>query len=106
VRGHHRACGRLGHRGQADTCYQACSGNFGRKILVLCTKGSKSAIAWEFLKEHGIDAYLVDGGLEAWEKAGLHTQAMKFHQYDLTPRRKPGRRYEPRHRGTQPATRQ
>merc|ERR1712032_193788 len=64
---------------------------FGRKILVMCTEGSKSALAWEFLREHGIESYFIDGGFEAWEKAGLKTKVMKFYKYDLKERRVPGR---------------
>jgi len=65
---------------------------FGRKVLVICTDGSKSALAWEFLREHGVEAYFIDGGVEAWEKAGLATKVMKFYKYDLQPRRQTGRR--------------
>eukprot|EP00419_Tripos_fusus_P011458 CAMPEP_0172660460 /NCGR_PEP_ID=MMETSP1074-20121228/4079_1 /TAXON_ID=2916 /ORGANISM="Ceratium fusus, Strain PA161109" /LENGTH=178 /DNA_ID=CAMNT_0013476079 /DNA_START=151 /DNA_END=688 /DNA_ORIENTATION=+ len=56
---------------------------FGRKIIVTCTAGPKSTLAWEFLKEHGIDAYVIKGGFSAWEEAGLPTHVNKFHGYDL-----------------------
>merc|ERR1711862_65364 len=39
---------------------------FGRKIIVSCTAGPKSTLAWEFLQEHGIDAFVIDGGFKAW----------------------------------------
>eukprot|EP00931_Biecheleriopsis_adriatica_P062944 TRINITY_DN38040_c0_g1_i2.p1 TRINITY_DN38040_c0_g1~~TRINITY_DN38040_c0_g1_i2.p1 ORF type:complete len:186 (+),score=43.37 TRINITY_DN38040_c0_g1_i2:116-673(+) len=50
----------------------------GRNIIVTCTAGPKSTLAWEFLKEHGIDAYVIDGGFNAWSEAGLPTQVFKF----------------------------
>mmetsp|Transcript_123448 Transcript_123448/g.384233 ORF Transcript_123448/g.384233 Transcript_123448/m.384233 type:complete len:190 (-) Transcript_123448:95-664(-) len=56
---------------------------FGRKIVVSCTAGPKSTLAWEFLKENGIDAYVVDGGFKAWAAADLPVQTFKFPKYQL-----------------------
>ena len=46
-------------------------GGGGRKVVLACTGGPKSAIGVEFLLEFGIDAYAVQGGLDAWHDAGL-----------------------------------
>merc|ERR1711972_933176 len=51
---------------------------FGRKIIVSCTAGPKSTLAWEFLKEHGIEAFVIDGGFKAWSAADLPTKTHKF----------------------------
>merc|ERR1712060_642415 len=51
---------------------------FGRKIVVSCTAGPKSALAWEFLQEHGIEAFVIDGGFKAWSAANLPTQTRQF----------------------------
>mmetsp|Transcript_43555 Transcript_43555/g.78220 ORF Transcript_43555/g.78220 Transcript_43555/m.78220 type:complete len:188 (-) Transcript_43555:52-615(-) len=56
---------------------------FGRKVIVSCTAGPKSTLAWEFLQEKGIDAYVIDGGFKAWEEAELPVQECKFPASDL-----------------------
>ncbi|CAK0850215.1 unnamed protein product [Prorocentrum cordatum] len=48
-------------------------GTSDRKVVVSCTAGPKSMLAWEFLREHGVDAFVVDGGFNAWSAAGLPT---------------------------------
>lgn len=48
----------------------------GRTVILGCTAGAKSTLAWEFLQEleeSDIDAYVIDGGFDAWKKAGLPT---------------------------------
>merc|ERR1712007_424667 len=55
----------------------------GRKIIVSCTAGPKSALAWEFLQEHGIEAFVVDGGFKAWSAANLPTKTQEFQQSQL-----------------------
>eukprot|EP00930_Biecheleria_cincta_P050769 TRINITY_DN35945_c0_g1_i1.p1 TRINITY_DN35945_c0_g1~~TRINITY_DN35945_c0_g1_i1.p1 ORF type:complete len:203 (-),score=29.55 TRINITY_DN35945_c0_g1_i1:260-847(-) len=48
----------------------------GRTVILGCTSGLKSTLAWEFLQELDdldIDAYVIDGGFEAWRTAGLPT---------------------------------
>merc|ERR1712187_857707 len=56
---------------------------FGRKIIVTCTAGPKSTLAWEFLQEHGIEAFVIDGGFKAWSAASLPTKTQKFQKSQL-----------------------
>lgn len=44
-------------------------------IVTVCKSGSRSNDAAEWLCEHGFDAENLDGGMEAWAKAGLDYQA-------------------------------
>ena len=48
----------------------------GKKILLTCWKGNKSTLAWEALRAQFADAYVLDGGYNAWEAAGLATQSI------------------------------
>jgi hydroxyacylglutathione hydrolase len=45
----------------------------GRRILVHCALGGRSAAATSMLRRAGFDAVNVAGGFEAWRKAGLPT---------------------------------
>ena len=40
------------------------------QTLVVCRVGSRSAYATAFLRQHGVAAVNLDGGLAAWERAG------------------------------------
>ena len=40
------------------------------EVLVICHSGGRSAVAAEFLREHGVDAVNVAGGTKAWIDAG------------------------------------
>ena len=42
-----------------------------RPVDVVCHFGGRSAQATAFLRAHGVDARNVDGGMDAWERAGL-----------------------------------
>ena len=41
------------------------------RLLVTCAAGARSAAASAFLKEKGFEVDNLDGGLVAWEQAGL-----------------------------------
>ena len=43
----------------------------GDRVLVVCRSGARSAMAADALRASGFDAYNVDGGILAWERAGL-----------------------------------
>ncbi len=40
-------------------------------VVLVCRSGDQSEIAALMLQVRGLDAHHVDGGLEAWEKAGV-----------------------------------
>lgn len=40
-------------------------------IYVMCHSGGRSAKVTAYLEQHGYDAVNVDGGITAWEQAGL-----------------------------------
>jgi rhodanese-related sulfurtransferase len=40
-------------------------------IYVLCHSGGRSARVTQFLEQQGYDAVNIDGGITAWEAAGL-----------------------------------
>lgn len=42
-----------------------------RPVDVVCHFGGRSAQATAFLLQRGVDARNVDGGMDAWERAGL-----------------------------------
>ena len=42
-----------------------------RPVLVYCRGGSRSEMAAEALRNSGFDAHSIDGGLVAWDDAGL-----------------------------------
>ena len=42
----------------------------GRPVVVACRTGSRSKSATRLLREQGIEAYSLSGGLAAWESAG------------------------------------
>jgi rhodanese-related sulfurtransferase len=41
------------------------------QVVVVCQIGQRSGLAADFLQGHGIDAHNLEGGLEAWSRAGL-----------------------------------
>ena len=41
-----------------------------KPLLVYCLSGGRSAYATGMLQSHGFDATQLDGGYEAWQKAG------------------------------------
>jgi rhodanese-related sulfurtransferase len=44
------------------------------QIIVACEKGDRSAEVAEELRERGFDAVIVEGGMEAWNRARLPVQ--------------------------------
>jgi rhodanese-related sulfurtransferase len=46
----------------------------GRPVIVACRTGSRSKGAVRLLREKGIEAYSLSGGLTAWESAGGRIQ--------------------------------
>jgi rhodanese-related sulfurtransferase len=42
-----------------------------RPIVTVCRSGSRSGKMAELLREHGYDADNMDGGMQAWDEAGL-----------------------------------
>lgn len=40
------------------------------RIVVVCHLGQRSALVSDFLRRQGVDAYNLEGGLEAWAAAG------------------------------------
>lgn len=47
----------------------------GRPVVTVCKSGSRSERAATFLREEGFDAENLDGGMEAWDAAGLAYRA-------------------------------
>ena len=43
----------------------------GERLVLFCRSGSRSAMAADALRASGFDAYNVEGGIQAWEAAGL-----------------------------------
>ena len=43
----------------------------GRKVLVICRSGNRSARAAAHLRSLGVDAWNVSGGIKAWQRRGL-----------------------------------
>jgi rhodanese-related sulfurtransferase len=43
----------------------------GRPVAVVCRSGSRSALATNWLRQQGVDAYNVHGGVVAWSIHGL-----------------------------------
>jgi rhodanese-related sulfurtransferase len=42
----------------------------GERVYVVCRVGGRSAQVTAYLRQHGVDAVNVDGGMLAWEAAG------------------------------------
>lgn len=42
-----------------------------RTVLVICRSGARSAQATAFLREQGLDAVNLEGGMQAWSAFGL-----------------------------------
>ena len=42
-----------------------------RRVVVVCHLGQRSALVADFLRQRGVDAHNLDGGLEAWAAAGF-----------------------------------
>ena len=43
----------------------------GERLVLICRSGSRSGMAADALRASGFEAYNVDGGILAWERAGL-----------------------------------
>ena len=43
----------------------------GEPVVLICRSGTRSAMAADALRASGYEAYSVDGGIIAWEAAGL-----------------------------------
>lgn len=43
----------------------------GRRIVAVCRSGNRSALATESLLRAGLEVENLDGGMKAWQKAGL-----------------------------------
>ena len=43
----------------------------GRPVAVICRSGNRSALATSWLRQRGVDAHNVDGGMVAWSIHGL-----------------------------------
>ena len=43
----------------------------GRRVVAVCRSGGRSASATAALRQWGYDAVNLDGGMQAWEAAGL-----------------------------------
>ena len=43
----------------------------GRRVVAVCRSGARSASATAALRQWGYDAVNLDGGMQAWEAAGL-----------------------------------
>ena len=43
----------------------------GRAVVVYCRSGNRSEMAAEALRNSGFDAHSIEGGLVAWDEAGL-----------------------------------
>jgi rhodanese-related sulfurtransferase len=41
------------------------------QVVLVCQIGQRSRLAADFLREQGLDAHNLEGGLEAWTRAGL-----------------------------------
>jgi rhodanese-related sulfurtransferase len=42
-----------------------------RPVIVTCQVGQRSGLATEFLRDRGLDAHNLEGGLELWQSQGL-----------------------------------
>jgi rhodanese-related sulfurtransferase len=42
-----------------------------RTVLCICRSGARSASATQFLRQHGVDAVNLEGGMQAWAAFGL-----------------------------------
>ena len=49
-------------------------GALGDEVLVLCQSGARSAQAAQILADIGVNVRIVEGGLNAWQNAGLSSQ--------------------------------
>jgi len=47
----------------------------GKPIAVICRSGNRSELATMMLQARGFEAHNVEGGMEAWESAGLPFEA-------------------------------
>lgn len=46
-----------------------------RRIVAVCRSGARSGRVAEFLRRSGLDAANLEGGMQAWEAAGLPMEA-------------------------------
>ena len=49
-------------------------GALGDEVLVLCQSGARAKQAAQLLGENGVNVAVIEGGLNAWQKAGLPSQ--------------------------------
>lgn len=49
-------------------------GALGDEVLVICQSGHRSQLATRILSANGVNASSVEGGLNAWQRAGLPSQ--------------------------------
>jgi rhodanese-related sulfurtransferase len=55
--------------GDIQTRWQELLGQ--ETVIVVCQIGQRSGLVTDFLRERGLDAHNLEGGLEAWARAGL-----------------------------------
>ena len=46
-----------------------------KPVILVCATGEKSELAALMLQMRGLEAYNIDGGMDAWEREGLPTSA-------------------------------
>ena len=49
-------------------------GALGDEVLVICQLGHRSQLATKLLSANGVNAHSIEGGLNAWQSAGLPSQ--------------------------------
>lgn len=49
-------------------------GALGDEVLVICQSGHRSQMAMQLLAANGVNAYSIEGGLNAWQSDGLPSQ--------------------------------
>ncbi|HEV7628280.1 MAG TPA: rhodanese-like domain-containing protein [Streptomyces sp.] len=55
----------------------------GQRVYVVCRVGGRSAQVTQYLRQQGLDAVNVDGGMLAWEAAGRPLTADAEHAHVL-----------------------
>ena len=64
-----------------DEC--GLAGEVGRRVVFHCKSGNRTAVNAGRLAAKAPDAYLLDGGLDAWKAAGLPTRINRAAPIDL-----------------------
>jgi rhodanese-related sulfurtransferase len=54
-----------------DTIPTAMDSLNGTKVLAICRSGNRSGVAAKYLRNAGVEALNVKGGMIAWQRAGL-----------------------------------